>query len=99
LLRQSEILERIAALRAQRNLAYELGRDTMGDKLEGVFFDALEDRNFAPAVAAVRLQAVLQGLLPRPRAAPRVRATPEAAKNDEKSRRGPRKMMRKARER
>jgi hypothetical protein len=63
-LQQAEVLERIAELRAARNLTYVLERDTMHDKLEGVFWQALVQRDYAPAIAAVRVQATLAGLLP-----------------------------------
>jgi hypothetical protein len=63
LLRQAEVLERIAELRAERGITYVLERDTMHDKLEGVFMQALADRDFAPAIAAVRVQATLAGFL------------------------------------
>ena len=69
LLHCAEVLERIAALRAERNAVYALERDTVHDKLEGVFLDALAQRKFAPAIAAVRLQAALEGFLPAARQA------------------------------
>jgi len=64
LMQQAEVLERIAELRAARNLTYVLEHDTMHDKLEGVFWQAFADGNFAPAIAALRVQATLAGLLP-----------------------------------
>ncbi len=64
LLRCAEILERIEALRAERKLTYVLERDTMIDKLDGVFLDAFECGKHAPAIAAIRLQVELQGLRP-----------------------------------
>lgn len=102
LLKQAEVLERIAALRAERDIRYAIQRDTMFDKLDGVFLNALGDRALAPAIAALRLQAQLAGLLgPRRRA--RGAATPPRAaagagvraKNDEKKPARGRKMMRK----
>lgn len=72
LLKNPLVLERIAALRAQRGIRYTLDRDTIHDKLEAVFFDALGERNHGSAVAALRLQALLGGLAPR--AAPAQRA-------------------------
>ena len=97
LLQLTEVLERIAALRAERNLTYVLEHDTMHDKLEGVFMDALAAHNYAPALAAMRLQAQLAGLMPAART--RAAASPSAQrrKNDEESRARPRKTMRKAR--
>lgn len=62
LLKNPLVLERIAALRAQRGIRYKLERDTMHDKLEAVFFDALGGQKHAAAVAALRLQAVLGGI-------------------------------------
>lgn len=97
LLQIAEVLERIAALRAERNLTYALERDTMHDKLEGVFMGALAARNFAPALAAMRLQAQLAGLMPAART--RATASPSAPrrKNDEECPARPRKTMKKAR--
>jgi hypothetical protein len=66
LLKNPLVLERIAALRAEKDIRYTLERDTMHDKLEAVFFDALGERNHGPAIAALRLQALLGGLTPRP---------------------------------
>jgi len=100
LLQSAEVLERIAELRAERDLTYVLERDTMHDKLEGVFMQALADRDLAPAIAAVRVQATLAGLLPAARIGGRIggRAAVPARrrKNDEESRARLREMMRKA---
>ena len=63
LLKNPLVLERIAQLRAERNLRYVIDADTLHDKLEAVFFEALAERNHAAAVAALRLQAGL-GRLP-----------------------------------
>lgn len=76
LLKNPLVLERIAALRAQKGLRYMLERDTMHDKLEAVFFDALGERNHAAAVAALRLQAGLGGFALR---ADPARAVPRKA--------------------
>ena len=59
------MLVRIAELRAERGARYEFERDPMHDKLEALYADAMENRNHSAAVAAVRLQAKLGGLLPR----------------------------------
>jgi hypothetical protein len=84
LLHQSAILERIAELRAERSLRYVIERDTSLDKLEAVFQSAFGSCDFAPALAALRFQAQLAGLLPMPRGIRR---------NDEKKRaRRPKKM-------
>jgi hypothetical protein len=70
LLKNPLVLARIAALRAERKLSYVIEPDTLQDKLEAVFFDALSDRNHSAAVAALRLQAGLARLPTRPAAAP-----------------------------
>jgi phage terminase small subunit len=71
LLKNPLVLDRIAALRAERKLSYVLQPDTLQDKLEAVFFDALAERNHSAAVAALRLQAGLARLPTRPVAAER----------------------------
>ncbi len=63
LLKNALVLERIAQLRAERSLHYVLERDTLHDKLEAVFFEALGERNHAAAISALRLQAGLAGLI------------------------------------
>jgi hypothetical protein len=63
LLKNPLVLDRVAQLRAERGVRYTLERDTMHDKLEALFFDALNARNHAAAVAALRLQARLGGIL------------------------------------
>lgn len=87
LLHQSAVLERIAELRAERKLRYVIERDTTLDKLDSVFLSAIGDRAFAPALAALRLQAQLAGLLHPPLG---------ARGHDEKKRARRRKKMRKA---
>jgi hypothetical protein len=62
LLKNPLVLDRIAVLRAEKGIRYTLERDTMHDKLEAVFFDALGERKHASAVAALRLQALLGGI-------------------------------------
>jgi len=69
LLKNPLVLTRIAALRAERDLHYVIEADTVQDKLEAVFFEALDARNHAAAVAALRLQAGL-ARLPTRAAAP-----------------------------
>jgi hypothetical protein len=88
LLKNPLVLERIAALRAEKGIAYKLERDTMHDKLEAVYFDALGNRNHSAAIAALRLQALLAGLALRTglaragaRKAGRARAQPEMPEN------------------
>ncbi len=65
LLKNPLVLDRIAKLREEKNLHYVVERDTVHDKLEAVFFEALGERNYAAAVAALRLQAALAGMLTR----------------------------------
>jgi hypothetical protein len=76
LLKNPLVLDRIAKLRHDGQLQYVVERDTLHDKLEAVFFEALADRNHAAAVAALRMQALLGGLSLRPesRAAPDIDA-------------------------
>ena len=62
LLKKPLVLARIAALRAERGLTYALDADTLQDKLEAVFFDALSSSNHGAAVSALRLQAGLARL-------------------------------------
>jgi len=70
LLRHPLVLDRIAQLRAQRNLHYRIEPDTLHDKLEAVFFEALESGSHAAAISALKMQAALGGLMDRRRAAP-----------------------------
>jgi len=74
LLRHPLVLARLAELRAKENLRYEIEPDTVHDKLEAVFFEALESGSHAAAIAALKLQVALGGLLEKPRAAARARA-------------------------
>jgi len=71
LLRHPLVLARLAELRAKENLRYRIEPDTVHDKLEAVFFEALESGSHAAAIAALKLQATLGGLLDKPRAAAR----------------------------
>ncbi|MCW5772591.1 MAG: terminase small subunit, partial [Rhodospirillaceae bacterium] len=79
LLKNPLVLDRIAELRKAQRIAYALERDTILDKLEALFFDALADRNHSAAVASLRLQATLGGLFAN--AAPRA-ARPAAHDED-----------------
>ena len=65
LLNNPLVLDRIARLRAERDIHYVVERDTVHDKLEAVYFGALGERNHAAAVSALRLQASLAGILGR----------------------------------
>jgi phage terminase small subunit len=103
LLKNPLVLDRIARLRAEKHLHYVVERDTVHDKLEAVFFEALGERNHAAAVAALRLQANLAGILTR--AAPNPEASADAkanksqgaaAKKPRKAKAGPRRKPRKA---
>jgi hypothetical protein len=87
LLKNPIVLARIAALRAERGLTYALDADTLHDKLEAVFFDALSSSNHGAAVSALRLQAGLARLPMRAvervhesTAAPRAAAEPGSAR-------------------
>jgi len=80
LLKNPLVLTRIAALRAERKLSYVLEPDTLHDKLEAVFFDALSERNHSAAVAALRLQAGLARLPTRLAAAAGAEARPARAR-------------------
>lgn len=87
LLKNPLVLDRIAQIRAEGKLVYALERDTMHDKLEALFFDALGERNHAAAVAALRLQAGLAGMMPRARGrrtvAPRRKSPAATTRDDE----------------
>ncbi|MFO0987714.1 MAG: terminase small subunit [Alphaproteobacteria bacterium] len=65
LLNNPLVLDRIARLRTERHIRYVVERDTVHDKLEAVYFDALGERKHAAAVSALRLQAALAGMLGR----------------------------------
>lgn len=65
LLNNPLVLDRIARLRAERNIRYVVERDKAHYKLEAVYFGALGERNHAAAVSALRLQASLAGMLGR----------------------------------
>lgn len=82
------VLERIAQLRAERNLRYVIDADTLHDKLEAVFFDALSVRNHAAAVAALRLQAGLGRLPARMSAVRETAGTSRARKKAARSKTG-----------
>jgi len=68
LLRHPLVLARLAELREERKLRYRIEPDTLHDKLEAVFFEALESGSHGAAIAALKFQAALGGLLPKPRA-------------------------------
>lgn len=103
LLKNPLVLERIARLRAEQNIRYVVEPDTIHDKLEAVYFEALAERNHAAAVAALRLQAGLARLPTRLAPArpderepdPDTRAA-RAGKSRERARKKPRKADQKA---
>jgi len=55
-------LQKISALRRAHALAYALDRDTMLDKLEAFFEDAMKGRSYSAALRALLAQAELSGL-------------------------------------
>jgi len=65
LLRNAEILQKISALRRQRALSYALDRDTVMDKLEWVFEEAMKVQAHSAALRALLAQAEVGGLLNR----------------------------------
>lgn len=65
LLRNAEILQKISALRRQRALSYALDRDTVMDKLEWVFEEAMKGQAHSAALRALLAQAEVSGLLNR----------------------------------
>jgi hypothetical protein len=69
LLRNAKILAKISALRRERALTYALDRDTMLDKLEWVFDEAMQAKSHSAALRALLAQAELSGLLRRRHAA------------------------------
>ena len=73
LLKNPLVLARVAELRAERKLRYVVQADTLQDKLEAVFFDALSGGKHSAAVAALRLQAGLARLPAGPAAEPKPR--------------------------
>lgn len=69
LLRHPLVLARLAEIRAERRLRYEIDVDTLHDKLETLYFEALESGRHNAAIAALRMQASLAGLPLKPRPA------------------------------
>lgn len=63
LLKNVEILQRIDAIRRSENLVYQLSPQAIMDRCEAIFEDSLEKGRFEAAVAALRLQAKVGGLL------------------------------------
>ncbi len=65
LMRNDEILQKISALRRAHALSYALDRDSMLDKLEAFFEDAMKGQSYSAALRALLAQAELSGLLNR----------------------------------
>ena len=65
MLTNANVLQKISALRRAHALAYMLDRDTMLDKLEAFFADAMEGKSYSAALRALLAQAELGGLLNR----------------------------------
>jgi hypothetical protein len=65
MMRNDEVLQKISALRRAHALSYALDRDTMLDKLEAFFDDAMKGQSFSAALRALLAQAELSGLLTR----------------------------------
>lgn len=65
LLGNARVLQKIAALRRTHAISYTLDRDTMLDKLEAFFEDAMKGQSYSAALRALLAQAELGGLLNR----------------------------------
>lgn len=65
LLGNVRVLQKISALRRAHALSYTLDRDTMLDKLEAFFADAMEGKSYSAALRALLAQAEIGGLLNR----------------------------------
>jgi hypothetical protein len=65
LLTNANVLQKISALRRAHALSYTLDRDTMLDKLEAFFEDAMKGESYSAALRALLAQAELGGLLNR----------------------------------
>lgn len=63
LLKNVEILQRIDAIRRSENLVYTLSPQAIMDRCEAIFEDAIEKGRLEAAVAALRLQAKVGGLM------------------------------------
>jgi hypothetical protein len=65
LLTNANVLQKISALRRAHALSYTLDRDTMLDKLEAFFEEAMKGESYSAALRALLAQAELGGLLNR----------------------------------
>lgn len=80
LLGNARVLQKISTLRRAHALSYALDRDTMLDKLECFFDDAMKAQSHSAALRALLAQAELSGLLThRHKAAERAEARARAA--------------------
>lgn len=66
MLTKANILRRIAELRHDRQIVYDVQTDSLLDKLEAVYHEAMEKGRLMAAIQAVAHQARLTGLLPGP---------------------------------
>ncbi len=66
MLTKANILRRIAELRHDRQIVYEVRTDSLLDKLEAVYHEAMDKGRLMAAIHAVAHQARLAGLLPGP---------------------------------
>jgi hypothetical protein len=65
LLTNANVLQKISALRRAHALSYTLDRDTMLDKLEAFFEEAMKGESYSAALRALLAQAEIGGLLNR----------------------------------
>ena len=64
MLTRANILRRVAELRHDRGIVYQQDADALLDKLEAVYYEAMETGRLSAAIHAVAHQARLSGLLP-----------------------------------
>lgn len=65
LLKNADILQKISSLRRAHAISYALDRDTMLDKLEAFFEDAMRGQSYSAALRALLAQAELSGIMNR----------------------------------
>lgn len=66
MLTKANILKRLAELRHDRRIVYELDPDAVLDKFEVIYHEAMDTGRLSAAIHAVAHQARLAGLLPGP---------------------------------
>jgi phage terminase small subunit len=98
LLNNALVLDRIARHRAEQGIEYVLERDTVHDKLEALFSAAFDDRDYAAAASALRLQTALAGLLARKPTGETTDRAQKAKKSQGASAKRPRKAKAKGRQ-